>query len=564
MSTEYEQQPSQTEQGYGYDGEQQEESSNKSSSGLIRAGIFGVILFLAVVGMASVVNNWFRGSPNEVDEKLAVIDAETQSKDGVSPYKKLEKSWIDTRALLATEMQNKRVLAATAVDLDKQISAAKENVVKAENAVTIAETAVTTAQNALEIVADKISDLEDETPQEAFEDAQLAASEAADDAEVAQANFQRAKAEQVRIQATVAELRRAVSAADAAAAASRLMVTAADAAKLAVTENQDVMSEANGPALTNLENNFFADAEQQAVNMERSAQAARQAVDVAELRLSTLKREEEKFQKRFAEANKYEEQTKADLAKMEKAVEAHLLKMQSLQKDSTAAQNRLTTAQRQAEEKKVALQDATREVAVLVGKLDTTKKSIATADDTLEIVEAKFQETEAELKKLHRERSADYAVAMAALNSQLNEKLRGTLSGTTPDHPIFDRLVFSSAELFAQGSAELQQSGKDILLKVVPELEAVIEQMPQDLDWVVRIDGHTDNQPISGAGRYRDNWELSQARALSVVRFLVSATDLSPQQLSANGYGEYQPLTDGTSPAALAKNRRIELKLSAR
>ena len=171
MSTEYEQHPSQTEQGYGYDGEQQEPPSNKSSSGLIRAGIFGVILFLAVIGMASVVNNWFRGAPNDVDEKLAVIEAETQIQDGVSPYKKLEQSWIDMRALLETETQNKRVLAKTAVDLGRQIETAKQYVVKAENAVAVADTAVDNAQKALAEIVDKISDLDDDTPQEAFEDA---------------------------------------------------------------------------------------------------------------------------------------------------------------------------------------------------------------------------------------------------------------------------------------------------------------------------------------------------------------------------------------------------------
>lgn len=564
MSNEYEQHPSQTEQGYGYDGEHHEEPSNRPSSGLIRAGIFGVVLFLAVIGMASVVNTWFRSAPSDVDEKLAEIESETQSEDGISPYRKLEKSWIDTRALLATELRNKRALTTNAVDLGAEIEGAKLNVIKAENAVTVAQDAVETAQNELSAIVEKIEDLEDQTPQEAFEDAQLAATEATEDAKIAQANFQRAKAEQVRIQTTVAELRRAVSAADAAANASRLMVSAADAAKQAVTENQDVMSEANGPALTNLENNFFADAEQQATNMERSAKAARQAVDVAELRLSRLKREEENFQERFAEANEQEEQTKAALAAVEKQVEAHLLKMQNLQKENETGQARLQSAQAIADQKKLALQDAKREGAVLEGKLDTTQKSIAMADDTLRIVESKFQETEADLKKMHRSISEKNAVSIAALNAELNEKLRGQLSGAAPDHPIFDRLVFSSAELFAQGSAVLEQSGKDILLKVVPELEAAIERMPQDLDWVVRIDGHTDNQPISGAGRYKDNWELSQARALAVVRFLVSATDLSPQQLSANGYGEYQPLTDGESPASLAKNRRIELKLSAR
>lgn len=388
MSNEYEQQPSQTEQGLGYDGDPQEEPSKKSSSGLIRAGIFGVILFLAVVGMSSVVNNWFRGGLTDVDEKLAVIDAKTEVNDGISPYKKLQKSWIDTRALLEIEVQNKRVLAASVVDLDKQIEVAKQNVVKAENAVTVAENSVTNAQNQLAVIVDKISDLEDATPQEAFEDAQLAASEASEDADLAQEEFQRAKAEQVRIEATVTELRRAVAAAEAVANASRLLVSAADAAKQAVTENQNVMADADGPAMTNLENNFFADAEQQATNMERSAQAARQAVDVAELRLASLKREEEKFQKLSADANARELQTKESLAKMEKEVEAHLLQMQNLQKENEAAQARLASTEKLAEEKKVALADATREVAVLEGKLDTTKDAVKKADNTLSMVQA--------------------------------------------------------------------------------------------------------------------------------------------------------------------------------
>ena len=337
-------------------------------------------------------------------------------------------------------------------------------------------------------------------------------------------------------------------------------MAAANAAKQAVTENQDVISEADGPALSDLKNNFFKDAEQQAITMERSAKVAGQAVEVAGRRLTSLKREEAQF----AEANALEEKAKAELSKVEKLVEIHLTKMQAAQTENETAKTRLRAAEGQAEDKKEALKTVTRDAAVLVGKLDTTKASIGTAENTLEIVEAKFQETESELKKLHRIRSETNATMMAALNGTLNGKLRGSLSEAAPDHPIFDRLVFSSAELFEQGSAVLEQSGKQILLQVVPVLQDVVSGMPDDVDWVLRVDGQTDNQPISGTGRFKDNWELSQARALSVVRFLVDATELEPQKLSTNGYGEFQPLTQGTSYAALAKNRRIELTLAAR
>jgi chemotaxis protein MotB len=110
----------------------------------------------------------------------------------------------------------------------------------------------------------------------------------------------------------------------------------------------------------------------------------------------------------------------------------------------------------------------------------------------------------------------------------------------------------------------LGPGGKEILLQVVPVLNEVVTTIPKDVDWVLRIDGHTDNQPLSGNGKFRDNWELSQARALSVVRFLVDATGLSPNQLSANGYGEFQPLSDAISEDGWAKNRRIEMTLIAR
>jgi chemotaxis protein MotB len=79
---------------------------------------------------------------------------------------------------------------------------------------------------------------------------------------------------------------------------------------------------------------------------------------------------------------------------------------------------------------------------------------------------------------------------------------------------------------------------------------------------VIRVDGHTDNVPLSGAGAFADNWELSQARALSVVRYMVNFLGIPPERLSANGFGQYQPIASGNSPEARAQNRRIELKFT--
>jgi chemotaxis protein MotB len=86
--------------------------------------------------------------------------------------------------------------------------------------------------------------------------------------------------------------------------------------------------------------------------------------------------------------------------------------------------------------------------------------------------------------------------------------------------------------------------------------------MPDTLDWVIRVDGHTDNDPLSGFGEFADNWELSQARALSVVRYMSRSLGIPPNRLAANGFGEYQPIALGDTPEARAQNRRIELKLT--
>ena len=91
-----------------------------------------------------------------------------------------------------------------------------------------------------------------------------------------------------------------------------------------------------------------------------------------------------------------------------------------------------------------------------------------------------------------------------------------------------------------------------------------MKDIPENIDWVIRVDGHTDNTPLSGTGEFRDNWELSQARALSVVKYMVRDLNFSGSRLAANGFGEYQPINKADTPEARAQNRRIEIKLTER
>ena len=127
-----------------------------------------------------------------------------------------------------------------------------------------------------------------------------------------------------------------------------------------------------------------------------------------------------------------------------------------------------------------------------------------------------------------------------------------------------DRFVFSSEVLFEQGAAELSAEGQREIAKVAAILRDVAGEIPDEIDWVIRVDGHTDNVPLSGFGEFANNWELSQARALSVVLYMVNFLAIPPERLAANGFGQYQPINPANTDEARAQNRRIELKLTER
>jgi chemotaxis protein MotB len=140
-------------------------------------------------------------------------------------------------------------------------------------------------------------------------------------------------------------------------------------------------------------------------------------------------------------------------------------------------------------------------------------------------------------------------------------RLREILSDRENIRIVGDRFVFQSEVLFPSGGNELNDAGKVEMAKLAQALIDLSKEIPSEINWVLRVDGHTDNVPLSGTGRYADNWELSSARATSVVKFLI-ANGVPADRLVAAGFGEYQPLAQGDSDEARNQNRRIELKLT--
>lgn len=174
------------------------------------------------------------------------------------------------------------------------------------------------------------------------------------------------------------------------------------------------------------------------------------------------------------------------------------------------------------------------------------------------------QKRRADLEAAERVRLEAETRDLAKFRSEFFGQLSTLLDGRDGVRVVGDRFVFSSEVLFTAGSATLASEGRDQIAGVVAILNDIAGQIPPEIDWIIRVDGHTDKIPLSGTGAFADNWELSQARALSVVRFMQDDLGFPPDRMAAAGFGEYRPVADGDTPADLAANRRIEMKLTER
>lgn len=168
------------------------------------------------------------------------------------------------------------------------------------------------------------------------------------------------------------------------------------------------------------------------------------------------------------------------------------------------------------------------------------------------------------LEREARERAEAEAADLARYRSEFFGQLSQILAGHDDVQVVGDRFVFSSEVLFATGQAMLSDAGRDQIRNVTGMLEQIADQIPSEIDWMIRVDGHTDSQPLSGQGRYRDNWELSQARALAVVRYMVDGLGFPANRVAATGFSDTRPVSLDDSEEGRAQNRRIELKLTER
>ena len=227
---------------------------------------------------------------------------------------------------------------------------------------------------------------------------------------------------------------------------------------------------------------------------------------------------------------------------------------------------RITALNTDLENEKQVSQRALSQVDLLNQQIAALRNQIAALASALDASEQKDKDSQVQIADLGRRLNVALAQRVQELSRYRSDffgRLRQIL-GDRPDiRVVGDRFVFQSEVLFATGSADINDQGKVELGKVASAIVDLAKEIPDDIPWVLQINGHTDKQPISGGGRFKSNWELSAARAISVVEYFISQ-GIPPDRLVAAGYGEYQPLVEGDTPADYAQNRRIELKLTAR
>ena len=232
---------------------------------------------------------------------------------------------------------------------------------------------------------------------------------------------------------------------------------------------------------------------------------------------------------------------------------------------SSAANQAIGGLQTALDKEKALTSEALSQVELLNQQIAAMRRQLAQLNSILTDAETRNKSSEAQIAELGKRLNSALAQRVQELSRYRSEffgRLRQILSQRSDILVVGDRFVFQSEVLFAKGDAEISPLGQTEMLKLADALRQLEAEIPKDIAWVLRVDGHTDIDPIKSPF-FQSNWELSSARAIAVVKYLI-AQGVAPKHLVAAGFGEFQPLDVGTSEDAKSQNRRIELKLTER
>jgi len=230
---------------------------------------------------------------------------------------------------------------------------------------------------------------------------------------------------------------------------------------------------------------------------------------------------------------------------------------------NATAQGKVTELSAQIDaEKRVTLR-ALAQVEVLNQQIAALRRQLGALEQALEVTEKRDKDSQARISDLGQRLNVALAQRVQELSRYRSDffgRLRTILGNRSDIRIVGDRFVFPSEVFFDTGQAVLKLEGRAEIDKIVAAIIELDKQIPQEIPWVLRVDGHTDVRPTGGG---RTNWDLSAARAIAVVQYMIGR-GIPPQRLVAAGFGEFQPIDPGNTEEAHARNRRIELKLTER
>jgi len=239
--------------------------------------------------------------------------------------------------------------------------------------------------------------------------------------------------------------------------------------------------------------------------------------------------------------------------------------LEGLTKDEKSSGEATLQLQTQLKSEKDLSSQALARVELLNRQIAALRRQIGILNDALEAAESRDQKSKTQIADLGKRLNSALAQRvreLARFRSEFFGRLRRILSNRSDVSIVGDRFVFQSEVLFPKGATEINPLGAKELDKLASAISQLEKEIPSDIAWVLRVDGHTDNDPINTA-QMKSNWELSAARAIAVVKQLI-AKGVAPNRLVAAGFGEFQPIDTADTDEAKARNRRIELKLTER
>jgi chemotaxis protein MotB len=347
-------------------------------------------------------------------------------------------------------------------------------------------------------------------------------------------------------------------------------------ADLATTRQQLAEQQARAGTAEGQRDRVIADLATARAELDRT----RQALEAMRQQMAALDRQvttdRATIEARLSDITRLNEQVRALTAlrdEMERRAQAALDRAGNQEQARTTAEaqaraeaERRTTAEAATGEQTRLAESARAQVALLTQQITALRAELSRIAAVLEAEENAGRDKEAQISALGQRLNAALAARVEELQRYRSDffgRLRDVLGDRPEVRIVGDRFVFQSEVLFPVGSADLSASGTQQLRELSRVLLDVSRRFPPDLPWLLRVDGHADRSPLRGTGRYASNWELSSARAIAVAQVLISE-GLPANRVGATAFGDNQPLDAGDSPEALARNRRIELRLTDR